>query len=228
MIILWFFVNYFLFCFLKKHDKMKIMKKENIVLALLAGEGVAGLIFGFIKNSQVETIFGLKSSLIGWILIFILPLISLLGLYVCYLIGKKILFIFQIAKFFLIGVLTTLFDLGIMNILIWIFGIFTGWSYNLFKAISFLCATIAKYWANKFLAFENKDGENMKKEFTKFLSITVVSFFINIGVASFIVNTIKPQFGLNEIIWANVGAIIASIIGSLWNFIGYKFIVFKK
>lgn len=204
------------------------MKKENIILALLAGEGVAGLIYGFIKNSQVETILGINSSVVGWVLIFLLPFISLLGLFVCYLIGKKFLFIFQMAKFFLIGVLTTLFDLGIMNILIWIFSISTGWTYNLFKAISFICATIAKYWANKFLAFEKKDVKEMKKEFIQFFSITIVSFFINVGVASFVVNTIKPQFGFNVIIWANIGAIIASIIGSLWNFVGYKFIVFKK
>ena len=204
------------------------MKKENIILALLAGEGVAGLIFGFIKNSQVESIFGISSSLVGWILVFALPFVSLLGLFITYLIGKKFLFVFQMAKFFLIGVLTTLFDLGIMNILIWIFSISTGWTYNLFKAISFLCATIAKYWGNKFLAFENKEGKDMKKEFAKFLSITMVSFFINIAVASFVVNTIKPQFGLNVIVWANIGGIVASIVGSLWNFIGYKFIVFKK
>ena len=207
---------------------MNIMKKEDIILALLAGEGVAGLMYGLIKSSQVETILGIDAAIIGWLLILLLPFVALLGLYVCYLIGKKFLFIFQMAKFFLIGALTTLFDLGIMNILLWIFGSFTGWTYNLFKAISFLCATIAKYWANKFLAFEKKESREMKKEFIQFLGITMVSLFINVGVASFVVNTIEPQFGLNAVIWANVGAIIASITGSLWNFVGYKFIVFKK
>jgi len=204
------------------------MKKEDIILALLAGEGVAGLIYGFIKSSQAETILGIDSSFVGWALIFLLPFVSLLGLYICYLIRKKFLFIFQMGKFFLIGVLTTLFDLGIMNILFWIFGRSTGWTYNLFKAISFLCATVAKYWGNKFLASEKKESEEMKKEFIQFLSITMISLLINVGVASFVVNTIKPQFGLNIILWANVGAIIASIAGSLWNFVGYKFIVFKK
>ena len=207
---------------------MRVMKKEDIILALLAGEGVAGLIYGFIKSSQVETILGIDSSIIGWILIFLLPLVSLLGLFVCSLIGKKFLFVFQMGKFLLIGVLTTLFDLGIMNILFWVFGSSVGWSYNLFKAISFTCATIAKYWANKFLAFEKKESKEMKKEFIQFLGITMISLFINVGTASFIVNTIEPQFGLNAIIWANVGAIIASVAGSLWNFVGYKFIVFKK
>lgn len=204
------------------------MKKENIILALLAGEGVAGLIYSFIKSSQAKTILGINSSIIGWALIVSLPFVSLLGLYVCYLIGKKFLFIFQIAKFFLIGVLTTLLDLGIMNILIFIFSISTGWIYSAFKATSFLTATITKYWADKFLAFESKNIERIKKEFTQYLIITLLSLFINVGTASFVVNTIKPQFGINVVLWANIGAITASIVGSIWNFIGYKFIVFKK
>ena len=204
------------------------MKKEDIILALLAGEGVAGLIYGFIKNSQAETIFGIDSSAVGWTLIFLLPFVSLLGLFICYLVREKFLFIFQMGKFFLIGILTTLFDLGIMNILLLIFGSFSGWTYNLLKGTSFLCATIAKYWGNKFLAFEKKESKEMKKEFIQFLSITIVSLLINVGVAGFVVNTIEPKFGFNAILWANVGAIIASIAGSLWNFVGYKFIVFKK
>ena len=53
------------------------MKKEDIILALLAGEGVAGLIYGIIKNSQVKTILGIDSAVVGWILILLLPIIAL-------------------------------------------------------------------------------------------------------------------------------------------------------
>ncbi len=204
------------------------MKIKNIALALLAGEGVAGLLYGFIESSQVEFIWGIKATTLQYLMIVFLPIISLLGLYICYLIGKKFLIVFQAGKFLLIGVLTTLFDLGIMNILFWFFGKATGWTYNLFKGTSFIIATIAKYWGNKFLAFEKEDKSEIKKEFTQFFSITVVGFFINVGTASFVVNTLGPQFGLNETIWANVGAILAAIVGSVWNFLSYKFIVFKK
>jgi len=51
---------------------------------------------------------------------------------------------------------------------------------------------------------------------------------INVTVASLIVNLIQPQFGLSETIWANVGGIIAALVTVVWNFIGYKFVVFKK
>jgi len=35
------------------------------------------------------------------------------------------------------------------------------------------------------------------------------------------------QFGLSLPIWANIGAVAASFIGTIWNFIGSKFWVFK-
>jgi len=55
-----------------------------------------------------------------------------------------------------------------------------------------------------------------------------VGLGINVGIASWIVNIIGPLFGSPLKIWANIGAIAASIVTSVWNFLGYKFIVFKK
>jgi len=42
------------------------------------------------------------------------------------------------------------------------------------------------------------------------------------------VNVLGPQFGLSQEIWANIGAIIAAFAALFCNFIGYKFIVFKR
>ena len=132
------------------------------------------------------------------------------------------------AKFVLIGVLATLLDLGIMNILIWIFGQATGLAFNVFKGISFLGATLAKYFGNKFLAFEKTGTASLTGEFTQFFVVTLVGLAINVGVASLIVNQIGPQLGITPEAWANIGGIGAAIAGSAWNFLGYKFVVFKK
>jgi len=41
------------------------------------------------------------------------------------------------------------------------------------------------------------------------------------------VNFLGPQFGISKEIWAYVGKIVAVFLGFIWNFTGYKFIVFK-
>ena len=55
-----------------------------------------------------------------------------------------------------------------------------------------------------------------------------VRFVINVAVASFIVNVIEPPGHISPRLWANIGAFSATLISVLWNFWGYKFIVFKK
>lgn len=128
----------------------------------------------------------------------------------------------QFAKFFLVGLLNTLIDLGSLNLLILVSGIGSGLWYSAFKGASFLIATANSYYWNKRWTFKSN-----QKKFGKFLVISAVGFVINVGVASFLVNLIGPQANLTIKVWANVGAITGSLIGLMWNFLGYKFIVFK-
>jgi len=198
------------------------MKKADVIIALSAGLGVAWLISGIIRDS------GLKIKFLGWILAIFLPLMSLFGLWICELIGKKFLFVFQVGKFLLIGVLATLVDLGIFNFLGSISGLAGGFALNIFKGISFLVATFAKYWGNKFWAFEKMEKSGMGKEITRFYLVTLIGMGIDVGIFSLIVNTIGPQFGIPAQTWKTLGVIAPALVVSIWNFIGYKFLVFKK
>lgn len=216
-----------LFKLLMVYVKICYMKKADIILALISGEGVAWIAYSLLKGAEVESVFGLAISSLLWTLFIIFPVLSLFGLWVGWLIGKKYLFVFQVAKFLLIGVLAVLVDLGVLNILMSLFGIAAGWGFVLFKAISFIVATFSKFWGNKFWAFEQAETGKMGKELLQFYVVTLVGMAVNVGVASFVVNSVGPQFGLNLQVWANIGAIIAALAGAAWNFLGYKFVVFK-
>lgn len=199
------------------------MRKIDVIFAVLAGGGISLLISGLLRSYGLE----LKPFL-NWFLLIVFPILAIIGLWIAELIGKRFLFIYQIAKFLLIGILATLVDLGVLNFLIWISPIYLGWYFNIFKGISFLVATFAKFWGNKFWAFEKTEKTGMGKEITQFYLVTLVGLVINVGIASFLVNTIGPKFGMPTTIWLNFGAIVAAIIVAVWNFLGYKFIVFKK
>ncbi len=201
------------------------MKKIDVVSSLIAGELVAWLFIGIFKNLEIKII---NVDLLLCVLPLLFPVLSLLGLWISWLIGKKFLFVFQFAKFFLVGTAATLIDIGVMNFLILISGVATGIGFLLFKGTSFIVATCAKYLADKFWAFEKMEKKGITKEFSQFLLVTLSGLAINIGIAFLVVNFIGPQFGLSDKLWANVGGIIAAFGTAAWNFIGYKYIVFKK
>lgn len=197
------------------------MKKIDVILAVISGLGL-GLLFPWLLKG-----FGLEIKFLNWILPFFLPVLSVFIIWLCYLIGKKYLFVFQLGKFLLIGIFFALIDLGVLDILMKVFGITQGLGYSVFVATSFIIVTSVKYVGDKFWAFEKTEKEAMGTEFGKFFIITLLSGGIQIAIASFVVNTIGPQFGASSLIWANMGKIAGIFIASAWNFIGYKFVVFK-
>ena len=200
------------------------MKKQDILAPLIIGEVCALIFFGVSRFLELPEII-IKISKFFPI---ILPVLSVLGVYIAFMLGKKFKTFFQFSKSFLVGILNAFIDLGVLNILMWFFSITAGIYYSVFKTISFFIATINSYFWNKYWAFEKKETKPSIKEFFQFSSIAFAGFFIHIIVSGLIVNIMGPRFGIPEKIWANIGAIIAMILGFGWNFFGYKFLVFKK
>jgi len=198
------------------------MRKVDIIISLLAGGGVAWLVSGLLRD------YGLEMRILNWILAIFLPLLAIFGLWICYLIGKKFLFVFQVGKFLLIGVLATLVDLAVFKFLGAISGLSTTIFLNTFKGISFLVATFAKFWGNKFWAFERMERAEMGKEITQFYLITLIGLGLNVGIFSLVFKTIGPQFGTPLETWKTISVLVAAISVAAWNFLGYKFIVFKQ
>lgn len=198
------------------------MKKIDIILALISGLGL-GFLFPWLLKG-----FGIDIRALNWLLPLLFPILAVISIWLCYLIGKKHLFVFQLGKFLLIGIFFALIDLGVLDILIKIFGITAGTGYSIFVATSFVIVTSVKYVGDKYWAFEKTEKEGMGGEFGKFFIITLISGGIQTLIASLMVNTLGPQFGASSLIWANVGKIAGITVASAWNFIGYKFIVFKK
>lgn len=219
------------------------MKRYDIVTVLILGEIAAWLIIavakGILKPDFYSKIYNFL--IIGLPIIF--PIFCLIFIYLAFLIAKKIVVIRQAAKFVLVGGLNTLVDWGALAFLIFAFNkyfsidsrdiLFIAFSltiiyYSLFKAISFILATINSYIWNKLWTFQRETTEKVSKEFFQFIIVSIIGFLINVGVASLIFKFISPFAGLTNTQWAIVAAAIATAISMIWNFLGYKFIVFEK
>jgi len=199
------------------------MKRIDIILALVTGEITAWFFYYLLKD-----IAALKIESLGLILAVSFPILALVGTWISFLIGKRFLWVFQLAKYLLIGVLATITDLGVLNFLMWTSGIAIGLWYSVFKGISFLIAVTNSYFWNKHWTFEKRKEAFVPGEFSKFLAVTAIGLFINVGIASFIVNVIGLQFEVSKAMWATIGAFTATFFAWIWNFLSSKFIVFKS
>lgn len=212
------------------------MTKKDYYLSLLAGFLIGLLLLPVLKAA--------KPDLYEKFFIAIIPFFLIgtpLGIAIAHRIGKKISTIWQIAKFGVIGVLNTLVDLGILSLLVLLFRSFfeikasdvlfplLGLSfYSIYKSASFIAANINSYYWNKYWTFDQTIKEKNRSEFLQFFAVSIVGFLVNVAVASVVFKSVTPFAGFNSDQWGLIGAAAGSILGLVWNFIGYKFIVFKK
>lgn len=193
------------------------------------------LVFGAINGAFIGILAPFIFSNLGAklpvpIMIFIpgLAIGAALGIAVGYALSKIRPFFFQLAKFGLIGVANTVVDLGIYNLFIYLSDVSSGYLIVVFKSFSVLAAIVNSYVWNKFWSFEKKEISNLGEEFTQFLMVSLVGLLLNVGITAFVVNFIGAPAGVAEKTWANIGGLTASVLVLTWNFVGYKFFVFKR
>lgn len=202
---------------------------------------IAGLLIGFLALPILKTAKPSLYTSIQYILVPIFVALTLLGLVVASWIGKKFAFVWQLSKFVVIGGMNTLVDIGILAFISslvletsvattmpWFYmGTITITFFSLYKACSFIIANINSFFWNKYWTFQQSDTKKAGAEFIQFFAVSFIGFIINNGISSAIFSAHSAvNFNSNQ--WVLVSAAIGSIAGLAWNFIGYKFIVFKR
>ncbi len=126
-----------------------------------------------------------------------------------------------------VGVFNTLIDFAVFNSLIFLFGIGVGWSYIVFRSISFLGAATNSYFMNKYITFQSSDAVHVI-QVGKFVTVTLVAFFANVVVGYTIFSFSSKDSHINLVLLANISNALGIIASMGLNFFGYKFFVFKK
>ena len=152
------------------------------------------------------------------------PSLALIGMFVVKKLSKKLALLWQVAKFALVGVLNTAIDFGILNLLILITGFTAGAGIGIINIPSFTLAILNSYIWNRKWVFENAKQGN----FFVFVAVTVIGLLINTTVVVVVTTWIPPLFGLSPTLWANVAKVFATGFSMVWNFTGYKLVVFKR
>ena len=153
------------------------------------------------------------------------------ALYIASIVARFVPVVYQIAKFGAVGSLNSFVDFGVLNTLLFFFLSSTqaGPLYKVFVGISFLAATTNSYIWNKAWTFNSGEKvERSPREAITFYAITTLVFLVHVSVADYVVNTLGPSTGFSPALWANVGKLFGIFSGMTFNFLSYKFIVFRK
>jgi len=132
-----------------------------------------------------------------------------------------------LARFASVGIINTIIDFFVLNILILAFGIQTGTLYIVFRSVSFVFAATNSYLLNKYLTFKARNKATAR-EITIFFAVTLVSFFANVAVGYIFFTLFSKEFPDHKHLVANASTVAGVAVNAVLNFIGYKMFVFKK
>ena len=197
--------------------------RKDVGIAAIAGALIAVLALPIIDNFGLPPI--LKSFGAPGVSA-ILFILTVIGFILLNVLGRRLNVLHQIAKFIVVGGLNTFLDFAVLNFLIGSSGITSGVGFRFLKGISFLVAVINSYFWNKHWTFKIKANGGTKS--IQFVVVSTIGLFINVGIAAFIVDVIGPVGNITPVIWANIATLIAVAGSQVWNFLGYKFIVFRR
>ncbi|MDO8492497.1 MAG: GtrA family protein [bacterium] len=201
-----------------------MQRKTDIIIALIIGEVAAWLMVGISRNIEALVPF--------FRYILLLPLLFPLFTVAVILVGERMsrfsATVYQLAKFMLVGGTNFLVDLGVLNLLIFVFQVSHGLPAVLFKAAAFGVAVTFSFFMNKFWTFGARSTAEALKEFVEFFVVALIGLGINLGMFSFVNDFVGARAGLPLETWANISALSAAVVGLAWNFVAIKFFVFKK
>lgn len=134
----------------------------------------------------------------------------------------------QFIRFVVIGVLNTGIDFGVTNLLMFATATYAGTAVFFFKAISFIVANTNSFFWNRYWTFKVKNKEGEKFQYLQFFVVSGIGLAINASIFYLMTTQVGALFGISAPLWANLSLVVATGVSLIWNFIGYKFLVFKQ
>lgn len=199
-------------------------KKDYLIVSIIGGS-FGLLVIPILENIKPE--FWLL-SLGNVILLFIgFLILANIALFIGSILSTAFHFFWQFTKFSAVGSLNAVLDFGLLNLLSFIFKIYAGPMLAIFNIFSVAISMTNSYLMNKFWSFQSKKPVT-KKEFLRFFFVSLITISVNTLVVYFLTTSISAPGSLSKEVWENIAKLVAVPVTLVFNFCGYKFIVFKE
>jgi putative flippase GtrA len=131
--------------------------------------------------------------------------------------------IIQFSKFLTVGTLNTAIDFGTLNLLSSLTGIYSGVRLAPLNVLSVLLALTNSYLLNKYWTF--KVPVQAGRRVGRFVLVSLIGVGLNTAFVVALTHVVRPA-GLTPQLWENLAKMLATGGTLLWDFFGYKFLVF--
>jgi len=125
----------------------------------------------------------------------------------------------QVVRFGMVGLLNTLVDYGLFNLLVGVFGV-PPLAAN---PISVAAGILNSFLWNKHWTFSAGGSARWQREAIAFVLVSLIGLGLNTG-GLWVLNQL---WGSNELLALNAQKLGASIVSMTWNFVGYRYLAFR-
>jgi len=205
--------------------------QSSLWFGLLAGVLIALFSLPVFANLGLLERLGLSGSslvfaVFGWCLF--VPLAVASGLKVLSVLPLPLSFSREFVRYGIIGVLNTLLNISIFNLLMFISGVTRGPLIALFSIVTFTIVITHAFLWNKFSVFHSAAEADTRRQYMNFFLVSGTTALVNTVLIYILINVVGPGISLDAKLWANIVILLTIPVSFAGNFLGYKFIVFKS
>jgi putative flippase GtrA len=132
----------------------------------------------------------------------------------------------QFGKFVIVGTLNTGIDFGVLNLLSWKTGIYGGTRLAPMNVPGFLLALANSYMLHKYWTFDQQSRWSIGGEMGVFALVSAMGLCVNTALLVGLTRLMTPPSGFTPQLWENIAKATATIGSLVWNFVGYRYVVF--
>ena len=172
---------------------------------------------------------GFKSYTVLFLLPIAIPVLFAVGIWLGGFLSRWLAIMRQFSKFAAVGFSNTAIDFGILNLLSMATGVTAGLQIGGVNVPGFVASVLNSYFWNQNWVFKGREsGEGVLHDFPKFLAVSVTGLLINSGIIILGTNFSGILGDFSAVTVLNISKVVATGVVLMWNFIGYKFLVFRK
>jgi putative flippase GtrA len=131
----------------------------------------------------------------------------------------------QFGRFLAVGTLNTAIDFGTLNLLSWLTGIYGGVRLAPINVPGVLLALTNSYLLNKYWTFHTSASPD--RRVSQFVLVSLIGIGLNTALVVALTHAVTRPAGLTPQLWENVAKALATGGTLVWDFFGYKYLVFR-